>query len=191
MYAWLNGPGKVFRDPLPGSTNYLSAYDRKGQLIRGKREETAKYDEPELDENEATIQERELKEGVPEATVKQRAAVRERKRRERREMEERGGIPKERANDMRPYPLNQQFKSQPVLSEELRDKIYEQIVEERWDIKAVSATYNVDIRRVAAIVRLKSLEKQWVTEVSLKTFFTSRIPFVLCDSMMITIPKFD
>ena len=166
MYAWLNGPGKVFRDPLPASTNYLSAYDRQGQLIRGKREEKVKYDDPDLDENESTIQERELKEGVPEATVKQRASVRERKRQERREMEERGGIPKERERDMRPYPLNQQFRSQSVLSEELRDKIYEQIVEEGWDIKAVSATYNVDIRRVAAVVRLKNLEKQWVAEVS-------------------------
>ena len=171
MYAWLNGPGKVFRDPLPSSTNYLSAYDRRGQLIRGKREEQAKYDDPELDENEATIQERELKEGVPEATVKKRAAVRERKRQERREMAERGGVPKERERDMRPYPLNQQFRSQPVLSEELRDKIYEQIVEEGRDIKDVSATYNVDIRRVAAVVRLKSLEKLWVAEVSLKPFF--------------------
>ena len=83
---------------------------------------------------------------------------------------------------MRPYPLNQQFRSQTVLSEELREKIYELIVRERIDLKSVSATFGVDIRRVAAVVRLKSLEKQWVAEVS-----TSSNPEITPDSMMISI----
>lgn len=171
MYAWLNGPGKAFRDPLPGSTNYLGAYDRRGELIRGKREEKSKYDDPELDESETTIQARELEQGLSQEAVKRRAAEREKKRAERREMEERGGIPRERPSDMRPYPLNQQFRSQPVLSEALRTKIYELIVDGGMDLKAVSAMYNVDIRRVAAVVRLKSLEKQWVAEVSYTSSF--------------------
>ena len=166
MYAWLNGPGKAFRDPLPGSSNYLSAYDRRGELIRAKREEKAKYDDPELDQSETTLQARELDQGLSQEDVKRRGAEREKKRQERQEMEERGGIPRERQSDMRPYPLNQQFRSQPVLSEALRTKIYELIVESGMDLKAVSAAYNVDIRRVAAVVRLKSLEKQWVAEVS-------------------------
>lgn len=34
MFAWLDGPGENFRYPLPGSTNYLSAYDRRGRLFR-------------------------------------------------------------------------------------------------------------------------------------------------------------
>lgn len=34
MFAWLEGPGENFRYPLPGSTNYLSAYDRRGRLQR-------------------------------------------------------------------------------------------------------------------------------------------------------------
>src|SRR5215471_10098677 len=34
MFWWLNGPGAAFKHPLPGSTNYLSAYDRKGKLLR-------------------------------------------------------------------------------------------------------------------------------------------------------------
>lgn len=171
MYAWLKGPGKAFRDPLPGSTNYLSAYDRRGQLIRANRGEKAKYDDPELDEREADIQAREKKEGLSQDAIKLRAAEREKKRDERREMEARGGVPRERQADMRPYPLNQQFRSQAVLSEELRDRLYELIVDDGMDIKAVSATYNVDIRRVAAVVRLKSLEKQWVAEVS-HTFYS-------------------
>lgn len=35
FYSWLKGPGSAFREPLPGSTNYLNAYDASGQLIRG------------------------------------------------------------------------------------------------------------------------------------------------------------
>lgn len=34
MFAWLQGPGESFRHPLPNSTNYLSAYDRQGKLLR-------------------------------------------------------------------------------------------------------------------------------------------------------------
>ena len=186
MYAWLEGPGKAFRDPLRGSTNYLSAYDRKGQLMRARREEKDKLNDPELDESEAILQARELESGVAEATVKQHAAERERKREERKEMEERGGVPRERQSDMRPYPLNQQFRSQAVLSEDLRDKIYELIVDDGMDIKSVSSIYNVDIRRVAAVVRLKSLEKQWVDEVS-RQHPSFCLTFVMCNWMMNTI----
>ena len=75
-------------------------------------------------------------------------------------------LPVFQQRDLRPYPLNQQFRSQAVLSEALREKIYELIVEEGIDLKSVSATFGVDIRRVAAVVRLKSLEREWVSEVS-------------------------
>lgn len=34
MFAWLQGPGESFRHPLPNSTNYLSAYNRQGKLLR-------------------------------------------------------------------------------------------------------------------------------------------------------------
>lgn len=34
MFAWLQGPGESFRYPLPNSTNYLSAYNRQGKLLR-------------------------------------------------------------------------------------------------------------------------------------------------------------
>lgn len=33
MYAWLNGHGRVFREPM-GSANYLGAYDNKGNRVR-------------------------------------------------------------------------------------------------------------------------------------------------------------
>ena len=51
MFQWLNGPGAAFRDPLPGSTNYLGAYDDKGQLTRvtraGDRKKKGGEDSPE------------------------------------------------------------------------------------------------------------------------------------------------
>lgn len=38
MFAWLNGPGRALKDPLPGSTNYLGAYDKKGKLMRAQKQ---------------------------------------------------------------------------------------------------------------------------------------------------------
>ena len=36
----------------------------------------------------------------------------------------------------------------------------------KHDISSVAATFGVDVRRVAAVIRLKTIEKQWVQEVS-------------------------
>ena len=192
MFEWLKGPGKVFREPLPGSTNYLSAYDRQGNLIRASANNRSNrpndnYDDSELKEDEGEIQRRELEEGISEEEVGRRAEQRIKRRGEKAELEARGGVPKEQPRDLRPYPLNQQFRSQPVLSEELREKIYELIVLDRIDLKSVSATFGVDIRRVAAVVRLKSLEKQWVAEVS--SGHSSSSCFVAFAAMMISIPN--
>ncbi|KAI5200117.1 hypothetical protein E4T39_05879 [Aureobasidium subglaciale] len=149
MFSWLNGPGRVFREPLQGSTNYLGAYDRSGNLLRLKHgveqenEEQDKVDESKLSDDE-------------------KAKYREEK--EKKAAEERNKIPKERAADFRPYPLNNDFRSQSILSEELRDEIYKKIVDEKVDLSTVSALYGVDMRRVAAVVRLKTIEKNWIAE---------------------------
>lgn len=169
MFEWLNGPGKVFKDPLPGSTNYLSAYDRQGKLLRKKRTEQQKQNEKEsedVDGDEEALQARDLEAGMDEAEVMRRADERSRQRADRMDLESRGGIPRERQSDLRPYPLNQNFQSQAVLSEELRERIYEMVALDNFDLKSVSAVFGVDIRRVAAVVRLKTIEKQWEQEVS-------------------------
>ena len=54
-----------------------------------------------------------------------------------------------------------------MLSEEFREELYRQIVVKKMDLQGVSAAYGVDMRRVAAVVRLKTVEKQWIEEVSL------------------------
>lgn len=69
-----------------------------------------------------------------------------------------------------PFPNNPYFKSQPVLSEGSREIIYQDVMENGLPIKAVSAKYNVDVRRVAAVIRLKEIEKRWIKEVSSLSF---------------------
>ena len=147
MFQWLNGPGAVFKNPLPGSTNYLNAYDQYGKLRRkiGREDVGKKGDEEGDDEGDDK--------GGPFSGQKNLAG----------DMP----LPRERAEDMMPFPLNRQFKSQPVLSEELKDEIYKRIMLEGQSLQVVSAELEVEMRRVGAVVRLKSVEKQWIEQVSL------------------------
>lgn len=177
MWEWLNGPGKVFRDPLPSSTNYMSAYDKYGNLSRlervnnSDRRGQAIADAPEVIdvapvEQEEAIQEEERKQGLDEATIAKNVKTRAKQREDKVEMEARGGMVKERLNDMRPFPLNENFRSERVLSEELREEVYAKVVGAGVDISTVSAAFGIDLRRVAAVVRLKTIEKSWEAEVS-------------------------
>ena len=60
-----------------------------------------------------------------------------------------------------------------MLSEVMRDTIYKRVMEEGNALKAVSEEFGVDVRRVAAVVRLKEVEKQWVRDVSFSPFLCS------------------
>lgn len=66
----------------------------------------------------------------------------------------------------KPFPSNPLFVSEPVLSEHSREEIWRKVVQEGEAIKSVSANFGVDMRRVAAVVRLKEVEKAWEREVS-------------------------
>lgn len=171
MWEWLNGPGKVFREPLKGSTNYLSAYDRQGNLMRGRPQRNGSRSEQEAPgevtsvADESAIVQEEIERGVSEADREANAANREAARLHKAESDARGGLPRERLSDMRPYPLNQDFRSESVLSEGLREELHRQVVERGVDISTVSAAFGVDTRRVAAVVRLKTVEKQWIEQV--------------------------
>ncbi|USW52046.1 Putative ribosomal protein S35 [Septoria linicola] len=174
MWEWLNGPGKVFREPLPGSTNYMSAYDKYGNLVRARRGRDNQRGGPpaaqeaEIDvapaEKEEEIQREERSRGLDEEEITANEQKRNAHREAKAEIEARAGAPKERLSDMRPFPLNQSFRSQSVLSEDLREEIYRQVVGAGVDVSTVSAAFGVDLRRVAAVVRLKSIEKQWEAE---------------------------
>ncbi|KAH8433081.1 mitochondrial 37S ribosomal protein mS45 [Aspergillus melleus] len=60
----------------------------------------------------------------------------------------------------RPFPLNPNFVSESILSEELRNEVYEQVVVKKKSVRAVSVEYGIDMRRVGAVVRLVELEKR-------------------------------
>jgi hypothetical protein len=65
-----------------------------------------------------------------------------------------------------PFPLNPLFRSQPVLADQTRELIYDKVTRNGDSLKAVSAEMHIDVRRVAAVVRLKEVEKQMKSEVS-------------------------
>ena len=175
MYRWLDGPGNVFRQPFPNSTNYINAYDQSGGLIRadgakpsdllnekgelkiadGPRENVTEGENEDL----LDVDEDEDAAGLPARRSRQtfRSGV--------RGLKEALGIPKETADDLMPFPLNRHFRSQPVLSEELKEEIYKRVMVEGQDIRTVSASLSVEMRRVGAVVRLKAVEKQWESEV--------------------------
>lgn len=126
MYEWLNGPGANIKDPLPGSTNYLGAYDIAGNMTR--LFESAMQKKP----HEAAAQ---------------------------------GTLPHESNRDLRPFPLNPNFRSQSVLSEKFREVIWDRVMKQEMSVARVSRDLGVEMNRVGAVVRLKELEKRWVKEV--------------------------
>jgi hypothetical protein len=148
MWAWLNGPGRALREPLKGSTNYLGAYDRDGNLLRLERMKGRgrgnQEEEAEEEDAEAEVQREGEGEGVEGA---------------------KGRLPREGREDLRPFPLNKQFVSQPVLSEELRELVYKKAVVDGEKVVAVSAQLGISMERVAAVVRLKEVENEWTKKV--------------------------
>lgn len=164
MYRWLNGPGEVFRQPLPGSTNYLNAYDRSGNLLRAQSASVgAKAKDTEQEKNEEREEVEEQEEGEERANREGKdasisRAISEAKR-------ELSVLPKETAEDLMPFPMNRQFRSQPVLSEELKDAIWKRVMEDWKSVRDTSAVLNVEMKRVAAVVRLKAVEKEWEKQV--------------------------
>lgn len=89
-------------------------------------------------------------------------------------------IPPETNRDFRVFPANPNFVSQPVLSEELREAIWEKIMKEGLSVREVSAQMRVEMSRVGAVVRLKEIEKEWQRIVS-----TSKLSFRPATIMMI------
>ena len=68
-------------------------------------------------------------------------------------------------SDPRPFPLNPTFVSESVLSEELREEIFQRIVVQKQNIREVSVDLGVDMRRIGAVVRLVELERRWRKQV--------------------------
>ncbi|OOF92774.1 hypothetical protein ASPCADRAFT_8412 [Aspergillus carbonarius ITEM 5010] len=58
------------------------------------------------------------------------------------------------------FPQNIHYRSENILSEELRSEIHNRVVNQKKSVRAVSVELKVDMRRVAAVVRLVELEKR-------------------------------
>lgn len=159
MFAWLNGPGKNFQYPLPNSTNYLSAYDRRGNLLRAADGADTPHAAP--DPNN------------PNVAALEAAADGEKK------------LEKENKEDLRPFPLNQHFVSQSVLSAELRQEIWRRVKVENKSVRVVSVQLGVEMRRVGAVVRLVEVERRMRAEVS------HRMVFLFKSSGFILLPQHD
>lgn len=70
-------------------------------------------------------------------------------------------------SDLKPFPSNPSFSSEPVLGEEQREAIWSAVMIEGQSVSAVSVQHGVTLERVGAVVRLKEIEKEWERTVSL------------------------
>jgi hypothetical protein len=145
MFAWLRGPGKNFQYPLPNSTNYLSAYDGRGNLLRAPEGAARPKTAPNADN--------------PDDTALEAAADGEREKK----------LAKETKEDLRPFPLNQHFVSESVLSEPLRQQIWKRVKVDGKSVRTVSVELGVEMRRVGAVVRLVEVEGRMRADVSIPT----------------------
>jgi hypothetical protein len=84
--------------------------------------------------------------------------------RKTRSREDSQRLPPETVEDLRPFPQNKYFRSQPVLSEGLREAIYQRVTKEGASVSLASVEFGVSNERVGAVVRLKQVEKEWVAQ---------------------------
>lgn len=115
--------------------------------------EKAPEGQEDLDEMEAKVLEGEAKENDAKS--------------EKKKPKDPSKLPPETAEDLRPFPLNQYFRSQPVLSEDLREAIYNRVKRDGATVSLASVEFGVSNERVGAVVRLKQMEKEWVAQVCL------------------------
>lgn len=155
MLAWLNTVGTAFRDPMAGSTNYLGAYTADGKLRRRVLEEAdGKEAGTKEGFNDAEKVNVAIADMGPDGPKGPPGAEAEKKQLKQR-------LPSESNQDLRPFPLNPDFRSQPVLGEELRERIWESVMVDGKSVRDVSAALSVEMSRVGAVVRLMEIEKEW------------------------------
>ena len=96
------------------------------------------------------------------------------------EQEQEYRLPPETLDDLRPFPLNRNFVSQSILSEDLRNEIWDKVRQQGKSVREVSVEMGVDMRRVAAVVRLVEVERRMKAEVSIHKHFS-----FLCHSRLL------
>ena len=88
----------------------------------------------------------------------------------------------------RPFPGNRNFISESVLSEELRNEVYVRVVEKKKSVRAVSVELGIDMKRIAAVVRLVEMERRQRAQVRI---FAPLLSLVLGSSFEVLSPNPD
>ena len=145
MFGWINGPGENLRYPKPNSTNYLTDYNRAGRPVARTPRNDAGSSGPD------TVDSKALEDAAGESTQ----------------------TIKDHRDKLKPFPLNEHFISEPVLSEELRQEIWRRVQVEGKSVRHVSVELGVEMRRVGAVVRLVEVERRMKAEVSRNALSTT------------------
>ncbi|KAH7065692.1 eukaryotic mitochondrial regulator protein-domain-containing protein [Paraphoma chrysanthemicola] len=180
FYEWMNGPGRQLKESLPGSTNYLGAYDKYGNLVRAgpgwsreKAKQAAEGVQPPMKaedvKTDVEAEAEKASEGQEdldalEKAIREGEAEDKEAKKSSKEEDDDAKLPPETAEDLRPFPLNQYFRSQPVLSEGLREAIYQRVKRDGATVSLASVEFGVSNERVGAVVRLKQMEKEWIAQ---------------------------
>ncbi|KAK6580398.1 hypothetical protein PZA11_007420 [Diplocarpon coronariae] len=146
LFRWLGTQGVNFFNPLPGSTNYLNAYNTLGQLKR-------------VVEAEKEKDLKKKKESESKAVQSENDSEKENK--DGKDGEKKDGLPPETMRDRIPFPLNRHYVSHPVLDEMVKEEIWFRVMIEAKSVREVSSELGIEMARVGAVVRLKEIEKEW------------------------------
>jgi hypothetical protein len=138
----------------------------KAADVEPKKEETDAVEAPEGQESADAL----------ESAIRQGEADAKEAKTKGKEEQDDSKLPPETAEDLRPFPLNQYFRSQPVLSEELREAIYQRVKRDGATVSLASVEFGVSNERVGAVVRLKQMEKEWVAQVCFVFRFFALLP---------------
>ncbi|CUM62653.1 uncharacterized protein PRCAT00000207001 [Priceomyces carsonii] len=72
---------------------------------------------------------------------------------------------------LQPFPQNPHCRTALMISDELKNKIYEEVNLNGMHVQEVAHKYGIKISRIEAIVKLQSIEKKWKEQVSNLFFF--------------------
>jgi hypothetical protein len=170
FYEWMSGTGALLKEPIPGSTNYLGAYDKFGNLVRAAPGWQRKKAEEKKEIEKKAETETETPGGQEVVDELEMSVRRDAQKRGKAQKEDDNALPPETEEDLRPFPMNKYFRSQPVLSEDLREAIYQRVKRDGATVALASVEFGVGNERVGAVVRLKQLEKEWIAQVRLKLY---------------------
>ncbi|TID20491.1 eukaryotic mitochondrial regulator protein-domain-containing protein [Venturia nashicola] len=174
MLSWLNQAGKEFKVPREDRTPmYLGGLGALVKFEEGKAYNAAaaaKGQEGQVDPQKEVVEEdndRTVEDEDFDPSQEERRDA-ERRTDERGERGEFGRSGEQRRilgnRELSPFPLNRAFLSQPVLSEQFRETIYLKAVNDKMSVRTISAESGVTMERVAAVIRMKQMERDWVQQ---------------------------